>query len=121
MTDTPQAGMTSQNDMHKLADTLEFNVLGFNATEDLFSVVHWLLVSSDCMSDFNLEEAVLYRFVKKLSEAYNDMPYHNFRHGVDAMQTMYYVARHTKCNTMLTPVEILAALVGALGHDTGII
>jgi hypothetical protein len=115
-TDRPTDGHHEQ-DMHALTGKLDFDVLSYKIP-DLFPVVHWLLVSSHCMSDFNLDEAVLYRFVKKLSDTYNDMPYHNFRHGVDAMQTMYVITRMTKCETLLSQVEILAALVGALGHDT---
>ena len=102
-------------------DSFEFNVWDCKSTQELFQVAHWAMVSSHCVADFHLDDTVLRSFISAVEVAYNDdNPYHNFHHAVDTMQTLNQIMRLTKMNeTMLTQTDIFAALIAALGHDTG--
>ena len=47
----------------------------------------------------------------------NDTPYHNFRHAVDVLQTVYVLIRTMSGGEYLTHLEIFGIMVAALCHD----
>eukprot|EP00939_MAST-03C_sp_MAST-3C-sp1_P003928 g3928.t1 len=68
---------------------------------------------------FNVEFRVIHLFVKKISMQYKDNPYHNFRHGVDVMQSVFWMARTIDYEKHLPPLEMFALISAALAHDVG--
>ena len=66
---------------------------------------------------FNLDRGRLENFAKELSRKYNRVPYHNFTHAFNIAHMCYIIVRTTQLKSYLEEIDILAILVGALGHD----
>eukprot|EP00803_Ostreobium_quekettii_P008653 evm.model.scf_627.4 EVM.evm.TU.scf_627.4 scf_627:46227-55552(+) len=60
---------------------------------------------------------ILYQFIDKVRERYNDVPYHNFFHCVDVTHATYRFIMLTIHKTHMTRVERFALVVAALCHD----
>jgi hypothetical protein len=58
-------------------------------------------------------------FLTALAKTYKEhVPYHNFYHAVDVLQTVFLFIWHSKkLQEWLPPIEILAVLVAAICHD----
>jgi len=70
------------------------------------------------LEEFNVSGEVTMNFIQGVCAKYNsDNPYHNFFHAADVMQTLYMFIRANGGEHYLSPVDIFAALVGAIAHD----
>jgi len=47
------------------------------------------------------------------------VPYHNFTHVSNIVHMTYIILSQTKIRTLIEEIDVLSAMVGALGHDTG--
>jgi HD superfamily phosphodiesterase len=47
------------------------------------------------------------------------VPYHNFTHAFNIVQMTYIILSQTKLRTIIEDIDVLSAMVGALGHDIG--
>ncbi|EGB08555.1 hypothetical protein AURANDRAFT_25718, partial [Aureococcus anophagefferens] len=56
-------------------------------------------------------------FIRAVGDAYNDNPYHNFRHGVAVLHLSFVALCHTRRAKGLTSLDILSLKVAALCHD----
>ena len=48
---------------------------------------------------------------------YKRVPYHNFTHAFNIVHMTYYLLRTTKLREYIEEVDVLALMLGALGHD----
>ncbi|CAO3665284.1 unnamed protein product [Rhizopus stolonifer] len=79
----------------------------------------------------SLRQNQLYDFIVDLSGVYHDdNPYHNFAHAVDVLQCLFYMlcelgvlpftnktSNQKKPQDLLSPTDIFALLIAAIGHD----
>jgi high affinity cGMP-specific 3',5'-cyclic phosphodiesterase 9 len=68
---------------------------------------------------FNVRVPVMRRFAIEIRKQYLNNPYHNFRHGVDVMQSVFWMSRKIDFERHLPSVEMFALLTAALSHDVG--
>ncbi len=55
---------------------------------------------------------------QQIRKNYFDIPFHNFYHAVDVLQTVYSMLTTFECDKVLTtPAERIAILLAALCHD----
>jgi hypothetical protein len=102
-----------------LIETFDYDVLLYTTVE-LHYHVQWIFTETNCTADFKVSNATSYAFIKEVCAMYSDAnPYHNFYHAADAIQTLYMFMRANSGETLLSCLDIFAALVGALGHDIG--
>ena len=59
-------------------------------------------------------------FARAVLGSYNATPYHNMHHGFITFQSCYWaIKRSEMVGRCTTPLERLALLVAAIGHDAG--
>ena len=68
---------------------------------------------------FNIDLDKLRSLVSGLSRHMKRVPYHNFTHAFNIVHMTYIILIQSKLRTILDDVDVLAAIVGALAHDTG--
>ncbi len=61
---------------------------------------------------------IFVNFIHAIRKNYFDVPFHNFYHAVDVLQTVYSLLTTFECDKVLaTPSERIAILLAALCHD----
>jgi hypothetical protein len=74
--------------------------------------------SLDLISHFNIDINMFRDFVLSIRNSYHANPFHNFYHAVDVLQAVSCLCgKGTAAGAILTPIDKLAALLAALGHD----
>ena len=68
---------------------------------------------------FKIDTQKLKNLVSGVSRRMKRVPYHNFTHAFNIVHMTYIILSQTKLRTIIEDVDILSAMVGALGHDTG--
>jgi cAMP-specific phosphodiesterase 4 len=102
-----------------LIETFDYDVLLYTKDE-LQHHIHWIFTHTHCTADFDFSPKTSYAFIKAVQAKYNDAnPYHNFFHAGDVIQTLFMYIRANSGETLLSGLDIFAALVGALAHDIG--
>ncbi len=66
---------------------------------------------------FAIDEQKLRSLAADISRHMKRVPYHNFTHAFNIIHMTYIVLTQTKIRSILEDVDVLSALVGALGHD----
>ncbi|XP_025836823.1 uncharacterized protein LOC108734071 [Agrilus planipennis] len=67
---------------------------------------------------FKLEVVHVWKLFTLIEEGYhNTNPYHNSIHATDVTQAMHCFLQENKIKEHLQPIEIMAALIGAVAHD----
>lgn len=59
----------------------------------------------------------LRNLVDEVEKNYKRVPYHNFTHAFNIIHVVYYLLMHTKMLGYLEDIDVLAAMIGAMGHD----
>ncbi|KAG5473895.1 hypothetical protein LSCM1_04530 [Leishmania martiniquensis] len=98
-------------------DTIQLEIItNGNA---LFYTTYLLIYKLDLVRHFNLDDAVLRRFLIAVQSAYHPNPYHNAMHGADVTQINYYIMMvaglSEKCR--LSKEEIFAGIIAGAVHD----
>ncbi|CAG9319423.1 unnamed protein product [Blepharisma stoltei] len=105
--------------------------VGVNWKFDIWFVYHatsssvwiiskYLLQKWDMNALFNIPEHVSDTFFQALEKSYNkDVPYHNSCHAADVLHSLLYFLIQSNIFNSLSPLETIAAMVAALGHDVG--
>ena len=74
--------------------------------------------SRDLLSLLKIKESVFISFFTALERSYrSDVPYHNYRHGADVMQSTHVLLNSETLKHVFSPLDILAALFAAAIHD----
>jgi hypothetical protein len=77
-----------------------------------------MLVHMGLVAKFNVPEAELHAFLRLLPHYYFDNPYHNLRHGVYVMHSVFVMITSLGAGKgVFTPHQKLALLLGAVCHD----
>ena len=85
-----------------------------NAVESVFRSTQ----SLDLISHFNINIDTFREFVLSVRNNYHANAFHNFYHAVDVLQAVSCLCgTGTVAGAILTPLDKLAALLAALGHD----
>ncbi|XP_044748639.1 uncharacterized protein LOC123309533 isoform X2 [Coccinella septempunctata] len=67
---------------------------------------------------FNLDVVRVWKLFTLIEEGYHSTnPYHNSIHATDITQAMHCFLQEEKIRRHITPLEIMAALIGAVAHD----
>ncbi|XP_019865387.2 cAMP-specific 3',5'-cyclic phosphodiesterase 4A isoform X2 [Aethina tumida] len=70
------------------------------------------------LDHFNLDVVHVWKLFTLIEEGYHSTnPYHNSIHATDVTQAMHCFLQESKIRQHLTPVEIMAAIIGAVAHD----
>ncbi|CAJ1010410.1 putative 3'5'-cyclic nucleotide phosphodiesterase [Leishmania naiffi] len=98
-------------------DTIQLEII--TDGNALFYTTYLLLYKLDLVRYFNLDDAVLRRFLIAVQSAYHPNPYHNAMHGADVTQINYYImivaGLSDKC--CLSKEEIFAGIIAGAVHD----
>jgi cAMP-specific phosphodiesterase len=105
--------------------TNEFNLFGVrerasgaSVARDLgCKVVVEIFRATGYLEKFHVDEETLYNFVIRCRSKYRSVPYHNFFHAVDAVQTIYTYLFIGRAKDKLTDLECFVLLIAALCHD----
>jgi len=95
----------------------DFNALAFSGTE-LMEVAIELLGHNFAASGGN-EPDVLPRFALEVRRGYLDNPFHNFRHAVDVLQSVFRLGMALSWVSLLSAPVRFSLMVVALCHDVG--
>lgn len=77
-----------------------------------------LLHSSGLLAHFRMDPTDVLTFFRLVERGYHHAnPYHNALHACDVTQAMYVFCQQAAIRPHLTPLDLLAALVAAVGHD----
>lgn len=75
---------------------------------------HWY----GLLDHFKLDVVRLWKLFSLIEEGYHSTnPYHNSIHATDVTQAMHCFLQESKILEHLTPLEIMASLIGAVTHD----
>lgn len=98
-------------------DDIDLIYCVFYMLDEIFQRYHSQLESLQMTND------ALYNLIFDVCNSYhNSNPYHNFRHAVDVMQSTWYFLNSIASESMsvlLRPIDVLALLMAAIGHDVG--
>eukprot|EP00002_Diphylleia_rotans_P033439 TRINITY_DN7110_c0_g1_i5.p1 TRINITY_DN7110_c0_g1~~TRINITY_DN7110_c0_g1_i5.p1 ORF type:complete len:944 (-),score=192.91 TRINITY_DN7110_c0_g1_i5:877-3708(-) len=87
--------------------------------DELKKCVLYMFQDLRLIENFMIRPSVLYNFLSGLADEYRANPYHNFRHAIDVTQTVYFYLITTSARDVLQPLDMLALMLSALGHDVG--
>ena len=98
-------------------ETLNFDYLTYNRSqlrECLLEIFNRL----GLVERFNLDRSLLKNFIYEVSHNYRRVPYHNFTHVFNIVHVSYYILKvATELRSHLEDIDVLAIIIGALGHD----
>ena len=97
---------------------------GFTNFSDLAKGIYYyffnffFLSSSGLLAHFRMDPTDVLSFFRLVERGYHAAnPYHNALHACDVTQAMFVFCRQAAIRPHLTPLDLLAALVAAVGHD----
>lgn len=71
----------------------------------------------DLISKFQIDENKLQNFISVIAKSYKRVPYHNFTHAFNIVHFNYYVLIKSQIRDYLEDIDVLAIILGSLGHD----
>lgn len=110
---------------HKLLASINvrwnFNAFSFDrltSGQNLATLCTYLFRDLGLIQHFRLDALVVWRFFATVERHYHATnPYHNGVHAVDVTQAMACFINEPTFRDHLTPVEKMAAIIAAVGHD----
>jgi 3'5'-cyclic nucleotide phosphodiesterase len=99
-------------------NTWEFDVLSLT-NEELLAMPSSLFHMYGLFDEFSIEADKFSSFLLAVSGAYQNLPYHNFRHGCDVLHSTYLFTLKSHLHKAFSKLEILSLLLSAIGHDIG--
>jgi hypothetical protein len=85
--------------------------------DDLLPCLTLLCHNFDLLSLLKLNEQKLTSFFYTMPQHYQLVPYHSIYHGINVLQMLYVLCRNMDGQAYLSPKDLLAVLIGGLGHD----
>eukprot|EP00002_Diphylleia_rotans_P002366 TRINITY_DN11505_c0_g1_i1.p1 TRINITY_DN11505_c0_g1~~TRINITY_DN11505_c0_g1_i1.p1 ORF type:complete len:1471 (+),score=307.50 TRINITY_DN11505_c0_g1_i1:48-4460(+) len=85
--------------------------------EYLVELIQHMFTYLGLLEPFHIPIDVLHRFLGSVRSNYNENPFHNFHHAFTVVHTVFLFICHTNAEDFLQPLDKLALLVAALGHD----
>jgi hypothetical protein len=105
--------------MKALVRRWDFDLHAVPAAE-LPALIFGVLLEHEEVSTLALCTSRLWNYVTTIASNYHDNPFHNFRHACDVLLASSCFYRAAACSRpgMFKPLEVAAALIAALIHDT---
>eukprot|EP01062_Namystynia_karyoxenos_P074415 TRINITY_DN712_c0_g1_i1.p1 TRINITY_DN712_c0_g1~~TRINITY_DN712_c0_g1_i1.p1 ORF type:complete len:1356 (+),score=452.92 TRINITY_DN712_c0_g1_i1:114-4181(+) len=105
-----------------LVKTVHFPVHGYFAEQRdahfrLVPLAAQIFRDAGVVAAYNIDEAMLFRFLATVKGMYRAVPYHNFVHAFDVMQTLYVFLTDCGGRQMLSELDVLCLLMIGLFHD----
>ena len=78
-----------------------------------------------CVKKYGLDVSLglagtrLTEFLQALEAKYKPNPYHNSTHAADVLNSLLFLFKHSQTLTDMNELELLGAIIAALGHDVG--
>ncbi|OHS92997.1 3'5'-cyclic nucleotide phosphodiesterase family protein [Tritrichomonas foetus] len=105
----------------KIARTESLYKIDFDAAQwegiGYFRVLWAIFDTFKLFREFKIANQTFFKFLDAISNTYNKVPYHNWRHAVDVTQFVTYQVKITKLDLKLTKFELFALLISAICHD----
>eukprot|EP00949_MAST-11_sp_MAST-11-sp1_P003674 g3674.t1 len=95
---------------------LDFDTLSY-APQQLEAFVPAVFLDMGFFERFSMEGEKLRQFVSAMRSSYRDNPFHNWFHGFDVFQFCFAQLCSITVKDYIEPLDALALLIGALGHD----
>jgi len=106
----------------EVMDSWHFDVLSLTFEQNVQAVVHIIFDSKLGRiiggRTWTLPET-FHKFQAAIISTYNDLPYHNYKHAVDVMHTVFRLLSITHGEKWLSTIDQFAVLIAALCHDLG--
>ncbi|KAH0789432.1 3'5'-cyclic nucleotide phosphodiesterase family protein [Histomonas meleagridis] len=83
----------------------------------LFKVLWAIMDHFNLFKEFEISNETFYHFIYEISNTYNKVPYHNWRHAVDVTQFVTYQIKITGIDKLLTKFDLLGLIIAAICHD----
>ncbi len=99
-----------------LVNSFNFDTTQYDEKE-LAHITRYIFDVEHIFDEFSINRDSFELFVLEVSKKYKENPYHNFQHCIDVTHTLYRLLSLSRMNTLLSPLEVFAGLLAALGHD----
>lgn len=83
----------------------------------IFKVLWHIMDTHGLLCEYNISNERFFCFLSAISQRYNQVPYHNWRHACDVTQFVSYQIEIAKLNRTLTKFEIMGMIIAAICHD----
>mmetsp|Transcript_61035 Transcript_61035/g.145429 ORF Transcript_61035/g.145429 Transcript_61035/m.145429 type:complete len:478 (-) Transcript_61035:160-1593(-) len=96
----------------------------------LWDINYWQLSQSDalmlvlqaltnwgCLGEVNASQVTVSCFFAEVRAAYNEQPYHNFRHALATVHYAYKLAQDSGLAKHIDSLDLFSLVIGALCHD----
>jgi hypothetical protein len=87
------------------------------STVELIGLFQVMFQEFNLFGRFNIEPVVFRRFLTAVSHAYNDNPFHNFKHCFCVTQMCYAILHVSGVHSKLSNMDKLICLISCIGHD----
>jgi len=109
----------SPQDALDTLDTWDYNCFDYDETTLIQHAANMICLMQ-FGDTFSVDETTIFRFTRKIGKQYLETnTYHNFRHGVDVMQSVFFISRQINFEAHMSSLEMFATLSAALSHDVG--
>ena len=82
-----------------------------------FKVLWAIMDTFNLFKEYKITNEKFFKFATEISQTYNKVPYHNWRHAVDVCQFATYQIKLIGLENILTKFELLGFVVAAICHD----
>ncbi|OHT17244.1 3'5'-cyclic nucleotide phosphodiesterase family protein [Tritrichomonas foetus] len=82
-----------------------------------FKVLWAIMDTYNLFKEYKITNEKFFKFATEISQTYNKVPYHNWRHAVDVSQFATYQIKLVGLEKILTKFELLGFVVAAICHD----
>ena len=99
-----------------IISTANFDVLQWDGI-GLFKVCWTIVASYGLLEEFKVPNETFFTFLQSISQTYNKVPYHNWRHACDVTQFVNYEIKLAKMDTVFNKFELFGIFVSSICHD----
>jgi len=114
--DWPSSVPSDANKRKKNLDSLLFDCFQFS-DDELLLCLFQMFTDLGLVAHFNIPATKLQTFLLRVRKSYREVPFHNFRHAFNVTQSCYAFLCQLKLKESFGELEMLALLVGCVGHD----
>ncbi|KAK3908362.1 High affinity cGMP-specific 3',5'-cyclic phosphodiesterase 9A, partial [Frankliniella fusca] len=84
---------------------------------DILALLEWMYHDFDLPRKFHIDTRTLRAFLYEVYKNYNEVPFHNFRHGFCVTQMMYAMASSVDIPSKVGDLETLILITSSICHD----
>ncbi|GMH80217.1 hypothetical protein TL16_g08452 [Triparma laevis f. inornata] len=103
--------------MERAINSWTYDVEALSQSDMQFSI-SYIFNTFEILEEFDIPVRKMNGFIKELEKKYiGKNKYHNWKHAVDVMHTVFRFVIETQSHTFFTPLETFAVLISAVAHD----